>query len=96
MLIQNEYFWLCFQAVQIQLLRLIQYFCNDNTESLHHFLSRTEYLEYCDIAAETAPCTVENCTKGELLTSLHLPPRGEIATGQGWCYLARGWVNYVV
>ena len=64
-LIQNEYFWLCFQAVQIQLLRLIQYFCNGNTESLHHFLSRTEYSEYCDIAAATAPCTMENCTKGE-------------------------------
>lgn len=52
------------QAVQVQLLRLLQFFCIGNSDSLHHFLTRSEYVEYCDIAAAPAPCTMGNCTRG--------------------------------
>ena len=53
--------------MQIQLLRLVQFFCIGNTDSLHHFLTRSEYVEYCDIAAATAPCTMEDWTRGGLI-----------------------------
>ena len=57
------------QAVQIQLLRLVQSFCIGNTDSLHHLLTRSEYVEYCDIAATISPFTLENCSRGGLITT---------------------------
>ena len=57
------------QAVQIQLLRLVQSFCIGNTDSLHHLLTRSEYVEYCDIAAAISPFTLQNCSRGGLITA---------------------------